>query len=223
MSEVDTDGGGPLSQTPAMPQKERSGLRKRWIWLSVAALSLVISAVAVVIPLAATYQPTTWGCCEAGPLGDVQAVNLFAYYRADYYVPPQRGKVTFIVTIQNNGSWPVRIESVTIGQTYGQLSLAGSVKYARTAPSGRFMPANPPVLHDVSLSPGRQIFVAIALRTTRCAMTSGWVELPSFIVNERFLFFTHTVPLPWNMKGGALIMRPAGPRTGGTGTFCAPK
>jgi hypothetical protein len=206
-----------------MPHKERPWSRRRWIWIVTAALFLVISAVAVVVPLAATYQPTTWGCCEFGPLGDVRAVNLFAHYRADFYVPPQRGKVTFIVTIQNNGSWPVSIESVTIGQTYGLLRLAGPVKYARNVPNGRFMPPNPPVLHDVSLGPGQGIFVAISLRTSRCAMTSGWAELPSFNVNERFFFFTHTVPLPWDTQGGALIMRPNGPRTGGPGTLCAPK
>jgi hypothetical protein len=196
-------------------------LRKRWIWLAGAALLLVISAVAVVVPLAATYQPTTWGCCEAGPFGDVRAVNLFAYYRADFYLPPQRGNVTFIVTIQNNGSWPIRIESVTIGQTYGQLNLAGSVKYARNEPNVRFMPPNPPVLHDVSLGPGQGIFVAIALRTSPCAMTSGWDELPSFYVNERFLFFTHRVALPWDTKGSALIMRPTAGYRGGKGIFCA--
>jgi hypothetical protein len=217
------DGGEPLGQAPPMPHKEPSGLRRRWIWLVVAALFLVLSGVAVVVPLAATYQPTTWGCCEAGPLGEVRAVSLFAHYRADFYVPPQRGKVTFIVTIQNNGSWPVSIESVTIGQTYGLLRLAGPVKYARHAPNGRFMPPNPPVLHDVSLGPGHGIFVAISLRTSRCATISGWAELPSFFVNERLLLFTHRVPLPWDTQGGALIMRPNRLRTGGAGTFCATK
>lgn len=163
------------------------------------------------------------GLLRGWPAWDIRAVNLFAYYRADYYVPPQRGKITFVVSIQNNGSWPVRIESVTIGPTFGPLRLAGPVKYARTIPNGRFMPPRQPVLQDVSLGPGQQITVAISLRTSPCAMTRGWDELPWFKVNERFPFFTHTVELPWDMQGGALITRPGGPRTGGPGTFCAPQ
>lgn len=173
------------------------------------------------VPLAATYQPTAWGCCEAGPQGDIRAVNLFAYYRAGSYVPPQRGKITFVVSIENSGSWPVRIDSVTLGPGYTQLRLAGPVTYSRTIANGRFMPPRPPVLRDVSLGAGQQIIVAISLRTSPCAMTSGWDELPSFYVNERFLFFTHAVALPWDMKGGALIMRPSAPSTGGAGTVCA--
>lgn len=69
---------------------------------------------------AAAHQPITWGCCEVPPTGvGIRAVSTFGDYREDVYVPPQRDTFTFFATIRNAGSRSVRIENVTIGQTYG--------------------------------------------------------------------------------------------------------
>lgn len=172
----------------------------------------------------AAHQPITWGCCEVPPAGvGIRAVNTFGSYREDFYVSPQPGTFDFFVTIMNAGARPVGIENVTIGQTYGALRLAGPVRYARRIPGRR--PATLrrlPVLHDVTLGPGGQLFLAIPLRTWPCAMISGWDVDPSFYLTERSPLFAHTVALPWSMDGGALIMRPSGGRLPGLpGSFCA--
>jgi hypothetical protein len=44
------------------------------------------------------------------PIGvGIRPVNLFAHYREDFYIPPQRGKFTFVVSMRNSGSRPVII------------------------------------------------------------------------------------------------------------------
>jgi len=85
------------------------------------------------------------------------------------------------------------------------------------------MPPASPILHDVMLGAGREMFVAIPLRTQPCRTKgwTGWTYIPSFFVKERFLFFTHKVALPWSMAGGALIMHDPGGHPGEANTICA--
>jgi len=79
-----------------------------------------------------------------------------------------------------------------------------------------------PVLRDVLLGPGGELFLAIPLRTWPCAMTSGWRIDPSFYLQESSGFFAHAVAVPWSMNGGALIMRPsAGRPPAAAGAVCA--
>lgn len=225
MSAVEADLGGPAGQPPEMPQVQRSRWqRRRWWRLLIATVAAVLAAVSGLAAWAAAYQPITWGCCEFGPTGsNVRPVNTFGYYREDFYLAPQRGTATFFVTIENWASRPVLIEAVNIGQTWNTVTLAGPVRYSRRSPEGQFMPPHSPVLRDVTLGPKQTIFIEIPLRTHPCAINSGWEYDPSFYVKERFLFFTHTVALPWSMRGGALIMGFAGKRSPGAGTFCTAK
>jgi hypothetical protein len=198
--------------------------RRRWWLLAAACVAAGVAAVLIQGSWAAAHQPITWGCCEDQPVGvGIRAVNLFGSYREDFYVPPQRNTFTFFATIYNAGSRSVRIEHVAIGQTYGQLRLAGPVRYARRIPgTGPAALRHLPVLRDIPLGPGQQLFLAITLRTWPCAMTSGWDVDPSFYLRERSLFFAHTIALPWSMDGGALIMRPSGGRPPGiAGAVCA--
>jgi hypothetical protein len=150
-------------------------------------------------------------------------VNTFANYREDIYVPPQRGTFVIFASIRNGGSRPVRIDNVTIGQTYGTPRLAGPVRYDRRFPPEQLTALRHlPVLRNVTLPAGGGLFLAIPLRTWPCASKGGWMIDPSFYLTERSWLFSRTVALPWTMDGGALIMRrSAAPHI--PGSFCAAK
>jgi hypothetical protein len=195
----------------------------RWLWMLVGVLALVGS---VLLAKAAVYQPLGWGGDRFSPIGvGIRPVNQFGDYRYDYYVPPQRGTFTFVVSITNNGSRPIIIEGLSVDAA--AVRLAGPVFYTRAfytgnTPVSNKLPSGSPVLHDVTLGAGKSIAVAIAMRTSPCATHDGWTSTPSFFVKERFLVFTHRVALPWSPAGGALIMHIPGGRPG-TGAICAPK
>lgn len=213
---------------PAVPGRAGGprGRPRRRRAMAAAVLVAVLAAVA----LAATWrswdtarQPITWGCCEESPVGSgIRGVNIFAHYREDLYVPPQRGRFVLFATIQNEGSRPVRIEKVTIGETDGMLRLAGPVRYSRGFVARRLAAVGKlPVLRDVVLAAGGGLSLAIALRTWPCASRSGWVIDPSFYLTVRSVLFSRTIALPWTRDGGAVIMRPsAGRRPGLAGSFC---
>jgi hypothetical protein len=217
---------GRSTRQPTAGFQVRESRARRWRWWSMLAGVLAIAG-SVLLAKAAVYQPLGWGEDQFRPIGvGIRPVNQFGHYRYDYYVPPQRGKFTFVVSITNTGSRPVIIEGLSVRQ--GVVGLVGPVFYTTAfytsqAPFSNKLPSGSPVLHDVTLGAGRSIVVAIAMRTSPCATPDGWTSIPSFFVKERFLFFTHTVALPWSMAGGALIMRLPGGRPGQPGAICAPK
>ena len=187
---------------------------------------MIAVAVSVLLAKAAVYQPLGWGPDQFSPVGvGIRPVNQFGAYRYDYYVPPQRGVFTFVVSIRNNGSRPVLIEGLRVDAL--AVRLAGPVRYTTAfytgnAPVSNQLPSESPVLHNVTLGAGKSVAIGISLRTAQCAARDGWTSIPSFFVMERFLFFTHTVALPWSMAGGALIMHTPGGHLG-TGAICAPR
>ena len=63
--------------------------------------------------------------------------------------------------------------------------------------------------------------VAIPVRTVRCGHKKSWVRLDSFLVRERFLFFRHTVALPFSGQGAHLIVNRPAPHSSGPGAVCA--
>ena len=226
MSTVGADVGDATGQ-PSAPRRAAgpgSQLRRRW-GVAAAALVVVIAATTAVLiqrSWATAHQPITWGCCEQSPMGTgLRAVNTFAHYREDIYVPPQRGTFVIFTTIRNAGSRPVRIGKLTL-QTDGSPRLAGPVRY-----SHRFLQPHLaalrhlPILRNVTLPAGSGLFLAIPLRTSPCASKGGWRIDPSFYLTERSLLFTRTVALPWTMNGGALIMRPPAGRRPTSESFCA--
>jgi len=77
------------------------------------------------------------------------------------------------------------------------------------------------VLHDVKLGPGDEIFVAIPVRSGRCAERDSWTSVPFFDVKYRFLFFHHIAALPWGMENDMLIMHEPFGKPGQGGVFCA--
>jgi hypothetical protein len=98
----------------------------RWRMMSAGVLALLAAVGSVLLAKAAVYQPLGWGGDQFGPAGvGIRPVNMFAHYREDFYVPPQHGKFTFFVSVQNSGSRPVIIEGLSL--TPGVVNLAGPV------------------------------------------------------------------------------------------------
>lgn len=203
----------------------RESRARRWPWW-LALAGVIAVAVSVLLAKAAVYQPLGWGPDQFSPVGvGIRPVNQFGDYRYDYYVPPQRGVFTFVVSIRNNGSRPVLIEGLRVDAL--AVRLAGPVRYTTAfytgnAPVSNQLPSESPVQHNVTLGAGKSVAIGISLRTAQCAARDGWTSIPSFFVMERFLLFTHTVALPWSMAGGALIMHTPGGHLG-TGAICAPR
>ena len=215
---------GSPTREPAGGTQVLGSRARRWRWVVVLA-GVVAIVGSVLVAKAAVYQPLGWGADQFRPIGvGIRPVNQFGGYRYDYYVPPQRGTFTFVVSITNSGSRPIIIEGLTVDAA--AVRLVGPVVYTTAfytekAPVSNKLPSGSPVLHDVTLGAEKSIAVAIAMRTSPCATHDGWTSIPSFFVKERFLVFTHTVALPWSPPGGALIMHIPGGRPG-TGAICAP-
>ncbi len=225
MSAVHADAGS-TTREPVGGVRVRASRARRWPWW-LALAGVIAIAGSVLLAKAAVYQPLGWGQDQFVPVGvGIRPVNQFGDYRYDYYVPPQRGIFTFVISIRNNGSRPVIIEGLRVDAL--AVRLAEPVRYTTAfytgnAPVSNQLPSGSPVLHDVTLGAGKSIAVAIAMRTAQCASrNAGWTSIQSFFVKERFLFFTHTVALPWSMDGGALIMHVPGGRPG-PGAICAPR
>jgi hypothetical protein len=191
-----------------------------WHWL-VAAVSLVlVAAVAVLWPPAATYQPVQFGGASGGSAGvrglypgmpsaaTGRLVNNFGGQQGEIYVAPRRGAFTIIESIVNTGPQSVTIEAVS-AVLPGQLGLGWPLTNAGTAMWALFEPSpglprgaeacsysKPCSVPGLSLAPGEDISVAFPVRfTTACYQKDVWAGADSFYVEERFGPFTHWVKL----------------------------
>jgi len=219
--------------SPSPPAAAAGSPRRRYtrVWL-VGAGMVALAVSGVLLGKAAVYQPlgrsglVVDGAFPGMPQGvGIKVVNNFALLGGDYYVPPQRGEFSFGLSIRNSGSMPVTIDVVTTSvspadSTY-PVRLAGPVLY--TTDMGRPGTSRTHVLRNLKLGPGQGIFIGIPLRTWPCGQTDGWDTDPAFYVKEHFLFFTHTIAVPWSMKGAKLIMRIPGGKPGDPHTICAPQ
>jgi hypothetical protein len=225
----DGAGGPPLPATIAESPRRRHC--RAWL-LAAAVLVLVLAVIGLLLGKAAVYQPLSRGGLSLDapfpgmpPGVGIKVVNNFALLGGDYYVPPQRGEFSFGLSIANSGSRPITIEAVTTSadpadSTY-PIRLAGPVLY--TTDMGRPGTPKTHILRNLALGPGQEIFIGIPLRTWPCGNNEGWVTDPAFYVKEHFLFFTHTVAVPWSANGAKLIMHNPGGIPGKTGTICAPQ
>ncbi len=155
----------------------------------------------------------------------IHPVNHLGGLGEDFLVPPQRGTYSLVASVISNGPQTVMIETVRLaeaGTSSWPLTLTAPVRYSRPGWDGssQLPPPASRVLRDVRLAPGQQIFLGFPVRSAPCGRTGGWTEVPSFYVTEHFLFFTHTVALPWGMHGNSLVMRSPGP-PGDPHTVCA--
>jgi hypothetical protein len=153
-------------------------------------------------------------------------VNNFGLFNGgDYYVPPQRGVFSFGVTFYNSGSRPITIDTVALyppsGSGFDPIRLAGPVLYTTDLGTVGVTPRVHALRH-LRIAGGETIFVGIPMRTWPCGQTDGWMSDPVFYVREHFLFFSHTVALPWSQDGARLIMHASGGSPGEPHTVCAP-
>jgi hypothetical protein len=185
----------------------------------------VAAAPAILTALAATYQPVAYGP-ESGIGGfpgqptanGWRWVNTFGAVTGDIYVPPQRGPFSISFSIVNSGTHAVTIEGVSLpGTGNWPVTPAGPAQYY---PAGSQYPAAH-LLRNVTLRPGDSIVIGIPVRTGPCASNVGWTGLDTVGVKERFLFFTHTVQMPFTPDGGRLIMHAPGGHQGEPNVFCA--
>lgn len=200
-----------------------------WLWIGLGAACLVLVVLGALVGKAAVYQPITWGDF-GGPFPGlptgvgIKVVNNFGLFNGgDYYVPPQRGVFSFGVTFYNAGSLPITIDSVALyppsASGFDPIRLAGPALY--TTDLSALGTRRTHVLHQLTIAPGETIFVGIPIRTWPCGQTDGWMTDPAFYVREHFLFFSHTVALPWSMHGARLIMHDPGGRPGEPHAVCA--
>jgi hypothetical protein len=202
----------------------------RWAWLVLAVTVALAATASGLATLASAYQPLTFGDTGSRTLTypglpaahGIRPVNTFGDIREDLYLPPQRGTFYLFVTIMNNGSRPVIIESVSLPRS-SDLRQAGQTRYARPG-GGNGAPIPPParrVLHNVTLGHYQEIFVAIPVRSWPCTSRHfGWSTVPSFDVTYRFGIFTHVAALPWGMKDDMLIMHAPFGKQGQPGVYC---
>jgi len=207
--------------------------RRRWPWRRRIMLplgALVAAAVVALTVLAGIYQPVRFGDAGGGafpglPAGTgLRAVNTFGGAMGETYVPPQRGVFTLTESIANTGPLTVTILAVSILSPHAQadgvapwpLTPAGTVRWMRpayTGPHQHIASTGGSFATSVSLAPGEFMYVGIPLRMSgRCYDPGSWTGGDVFYVKERFLFFTHWVPVlvqsPW------ILHAPADPGNG---------
>lgn len=210
--------------------RQRPRLRRT---LLAAAAVLVAAPVTVLLAQAASYQALTYGGTGVSTLDypglpaaqGVRTVNTFGSVRQDVYIPPQRKGYTFYLfaDIANAGSRAITIESVGL-PPHSALTPAGPVRYAPPPGAGNGAPGIPPatkVLHGATLGPGDELLVAIPVRSWPCWTRYGaFATVPSFNVTYRFLFFTHTVAMPWGPENNELILHGPFGRPGQPDVVC---
>ena len=201
--------------------------------LLAAPVVLVAAPVIVLLAKAASYQPLAYGDTGVSTLDypgmpaarGARTVNTFGFIREDVYIPPQREGYTFYLfaDIANDDSRAVTIESAGL-PPHSALTPAGPARYARPPTAGYGAPGIPPAtsaLHDATLGPGEELFVAIPVRSWPCwTRYNAYATVPSFNVTYRFLFFTHTVALPWGLEDNELILHAPFGRPGQPDVVC---
>ena len=55
-----------------------------------------------------------------------------------------------------------------------------------------------------------------------CTSNQGWEGLDAFYVKVKYMMFTHTVAVPWGLRGDSLLIRAPGGKPGQKGVRCAP-
>lgn len=207
----------------------RSRSRRR---LAVIAVIAVLAAtVIVVLGKAAVYQPLTYGDAGVSTLDypglpsaqGATTVNTFGGVRQDVYIPPQRKGYTFYLfaDVANFGSRAVTIESAGL-PPQSALTPAGPARYAPPGEDPHLgIPPARDVLHGVTLRPGGALLIAIPVRSWPCwTRYAAFATVPSFDVTYRFLFFTHTVAMPWNSEDGEIILHGPFGRPGQPDVVC---
>ena len=196
--------------------------RRRLLWWS--PVALIALAVAILLPLAVTYQPLQPG--GAGGITfpglrtgtGIRWVSQYIPNGPYLFVPVQRRPFALTASVINLGSFPVTIGGVS--QPPGSpFSSAGPVRYLTQADWNLAHPARD-MLRDVTLASGQAIMIGMPLRIGYCADRRNYAGEDVFLVTVRFLGFTHTVPMPFVDYGRPVVTNAPGGQAGHPGTFC---
>jgi hypothetical protein len=200
--------------------------RRRLLWWSTVALIAV--AASVLTLLAASYQPLRPGGTGGGSFPGLRTgvgirwVSQYVPNGPELYVPPQRRSFALAGSVVNGGSFAVTI--VGVRQAPGSpFTAAGSARYLTDADWDLASLTHPPryLLRDVTLAPGQGIMIGMPLRIAYCADRRSYVGQDVFLVTEKFLGFTRTVPVPFLDYGRPVITNAQGGQPGPRGTFCS--
>lgn len=162
---------------------------------------------AVLAALAASYQPLDSGASGGGSFPRLRTgtgLHWLAGGSSDrLYVPPQRGAFALGASVYNDGSWPVTI--VGVYQPAGSpFTAAGQVVYISGQDPSPLQP-RVRVLRDVRLGPGQSIEIGMPLRMLYCAARRSYIDVPAFLVTERFLVFTRTAAIPFFQPASPVV------------------
>jgi hypothetical protein len=176
--------------------------------------------------LAASYQPLRPGSTGGGSfpgLPDGVGIRWVSQYipnGPELYVPPQRGPFALAGSVVNSGS--VTITIVGVQQAPGSpFAAAGPARYLTDDESNGNLTSFPRHdLRNVMLAPGQGLVIGMPLRIIFCASRTSYVGADVFLVTEKVLGFTHTVPIPFVAYGSPVVTNGSGDRPGPAGTFC---
>jgi hypothetical protein len=217
------EGRGPGQAVGGDRPGRRRGLWRRYrvLWLLVPVI-LVAAAAVVLAALAASYQPLGGGTSGGGSFPGLRTGVGLRWLPGgpaeQLYVPPQRGAFALGASVYNNGPWPVTI--VGVYQPSGSpFTAAGPVVYISGQDPNPLQPLVR-MLHHVRLAPGQSMEVGMPLRTLYCADRRSYMDVPAFLVKERFLVFTHTVAIPFLADGSAVVTNPPAGHAGPPGPSC---
>ena len=196
--------------------------RSPWHRWPLAIGAVAVVAVVILAVLAGTYQPVQFGASYGGvypgmPAGvGIRAVNTFGGAVGESFIPPQRGVFTLTVSIYNAGPEAVTIEAVSFmspqqaGILAWPLIPAGPVHWMLEWYSRhQHGPVSGTSVAGLSLSPHEALLLGVPLRMPACYVTGAWTTVDAFYVQERFLGFTHWVPIG---LPSALLTRSRPPR-----------
>jgi hypothetical protein len=200
--------------------------RRRLLWWS--PVALIASAATILLLIAASYQPLRPGGSGAASFPGLRTGSGIRWiskyipmqYAPERYVPPQRRPFALAASVVNTGSFPVTI--VGVSQVPGSpFSAAGPARYLTNPETNQDHPPRH-LLHDITLAPGQGIMIGMPLRIAYCASRRSFVGEDVFLVTERFLGFTRTVPMPFVNYGRPVITNARGGQPGAAGMFCSP-
>lgn len=211
---------------------DASGLRGAWrrhrrrlLWWS--PVALIALAAAILVPLAASYQPLQprggGGASFPGlrTAAGLRWVSRYipARYAPELYVPVQRGPFALAASVINTGPFPVTITGVS-QQAGSPFTAAGPARYLTPAETNMDHPPQH-VLRDITLAPGQGIMIGMPLRIEYCADRRTYTGEDVYLLTESFLGFTRTVPLPFTDYGRPVVTNAPGGQPGPAGTFCS--
>ena len=206
----------------------------RWPFVLAGAVVIVLAAAAITgAALGSSYQPIRFGNFGGGLSRPIitRQVNNFPPMDGQLYLPPQKSvRGGLLVSLTNNGHFPVTILSASLNPPDAQRPVFRESEPLRDAGAATYWPlAGSPTgtgtrLAGMTIKPGQSIFVRLPVTTAGCWMPAhGYSTISAFWVKVKFMFWTHLVQIwwtsPYDQSEGAIIAHE--PETQSRGGVCA--